>query len=58
MELVQSSLKGYASIWSRMMRKRKGKPMTTHGNSSRNTLNWNSFQRILTTSQGVNSMTF
>ncbi len=37
--------------------KRKGRPMATHGTSSRNTLSWNSFQRILITSQDENSVT-
>ncbi len=34
--------------------KRKGKPMATHGNSSRSVLSWNSFPRISTTFWGVN----
>jgi hypothetical protein len=37
--------------------KRKGRPMATHGNSSNNTLSRNSFQIILTTSQGANFVT-
>jgi len=37
--------------------KRKGKPMATHGNFSRNVLNRNSFQRTPTTFQGANFMT-
>jgi len=37
--------------------KRKGRPMATHGNSSRNGLSWNSFQRILTTFQDANFVT-
>jgi hypothetical protein len=51
-EFAESYLKGYVLTWWR-----KGRPMATHGKSSRNTLNWNSFQIILITFQGANFVT-
>jgi len=53
MELAQSYLKGYASTWWRMVRQEEGK---THG-YTKNTFSQNSFQKILTTSQGANFVT-
>jgi len=56
-KLAQSYLKGYASTWWKTMKQEDGKPMVTHGNFSKNTLNRNSFQKTLITFQGANFMT-